>query len=122
MTDRPARERWSSVAAGFLAISYGVGAPMAAVLEQRSQFLSRRLHVAPELVYATCAVQLVCAIGVLVRPLASWAAAVLTVTTLGAMALQFRMGSPLKALPAAAYSAIQIWFGLERRSRWHPPG
>jgi hypothetical protein len=71
----------------------------------------------PELVYFTFAVQFVCAIGVLVRPLASWAAATLTLTTLGAIASHVKIGSPLTAVPAAVYTAVQVWFGLATRGR-----
>ena len=71
------RNRWVGVAAGFLAISYGIGAPLTAFLEYGSQTLSQRFDLPPELIYITCGVQFVCAIGVLVRPLASWAAAAL---------------------------------------------
>jgi hypothetical protein len=103
-------ERWLSIAAGFLAISYGVGAPLTAILEHRSHLLSRRFDLAPELVYLTCGVQLVCSIGVLVKPIASWAAVGLTVTTLGAIASHLRIGSPLTAVPAIIYTAVQVWF------------
>lgn len=108
-------ERLLRSVGGFLAVSYGIGAPWAGVLEYRSQVLSLRLDIPPVLVYLTCAVQLACAIGVLVRPVASWAAAALTVTTLGAIALHLRTGSPLTAIPAVFFTVVQVWFGLKRR-------
>jgi hypothetical protein len=37
-----ARESWVRVAAGFLAISYAIGAPLTAFLEYRSQTMSQR--------------------------------------------------------------------------------
>ena len=110
------RNRWVGVAAGFLAISYGIGAPLTAFLEYGSQTLSQRFDLPPELIYITCGVQFVCAIGVLVRPLASWAAAALTVITLGAIASHLRIASPVTALPAIFYTAVQVWFGLKSRT------
>ncbi len=112
-----ARERWVRVAAGFLAISYGIGAPLGAFLEYRSQTFSQRFDHPPELIYLTCAVQLICSIGVLVRPFASWAAAALSVITLGAIASHLRIASPVTAVPALFYTAVQVWFGVKSRAR-----
>ena len=106
------RERWLRIGAWFLAISYGIGAPLTAVIEYRSQTFSQRFDLPPELIYLTCAVQLVCSIGVLIRPFATWAAAALTVTTLGAIGSHLRIGSPVTSLAAVFYTAVQIWFGL----------
>jgi hypothetical protein len=53
---------------------------------------------------------------VFVRRLAPWAAAALTVTTLGAAASHIRIGSPQAALPALLCSAIQVWFALRSRA------
>ncbi len=108
-------DRWVRVAAGFLAVSYAVGGPWTAILEHRSQTFSQKFSYPPELIYLTCAVQLVCAAGVLVRSLAPWAAAALTAITLGAIASHLRIDSPLTALPAVFYSVVQIWFGLRSR-------
>ena len=93
-----ARERLVRVAAGFLAVSYAVG----------SRTISERFDLPPELVYLTCAVQLVCSAGVLVRPFASWAAAALSVIALGAIASHLRIGSPETALAAVFYTAVQV--------------
>ena len=75
MSRPSAHERWVRVAAGFLAISYAVGAPLTAYIEYGSHTISQRFGYPPAFIYLICAVQLVCSIGVLVRPLASWAAA-----------------------------------------------
>jgi hypothetical protein len=111
------RERRVRLAAAFLAISYGIGAPLTAFIEYRSHALSQRFNYPPELIYLTCAVQLACAMGVLVRPLAPWAVAVLTVITLGAMAAHLQIGSPLTALPALLFTVVQVWFGLNSYRR-----
>ncbi len=110
-------ERRVRVGAGFLAVSYGIGGPLTAFLEYRSQTLSERFDLPPEFIYLTSAVQFVCAIGVLLRPFASWAALVLTVITLGAIALHLSNESPATAIPALLYTAVQIWFGFESRPR-----
>ena len=112
-----ARESWVRVAAGFLAISYAIGAPLTAFLEYRSQMMSQRFDYPPVLIYLTSAVQLVCSLGVLVRPLAPWAAAALTVVTLGAIASHLSIGSPVTALPALFFTAVQVWFGLQSRAQ-----
>ncbi len=103
-----------------LAVSYAVGAPLMAVLEYRSHTLSVRFGYPPALIYLTCAIQLACSIGVLVRPLAPWAAAALSVTTLAAAASHLRIHSPGAALPALLYTAIQVWFGLAALHRAAP--
>ena len=111
------RERWVRIAAGFLSVSYAVGAPLTAVLEYRGQTLSERFDLPPALIYLTCAVQMLCSVGVLVRPLATTAAAALTVITLGAIASHLRIGAPETALAAVLYTVVQVWFGLESRAR-----
>jgi DoxX-like family len=113
---RSVRTRLVRITAAFLAISYGVGAPAAAFLEVQKHLLSERFHYPAVLIYFVCAVQLVCAVTVFVRQLAPWAAAALTVTTLGAVASHIRIGSPLIALPALIYTAVQVWFGLRSRA------
>lgn len=101
--------------AALLAVSYGVGAPLAAYLEYQDQLLSQRFDLPPALLYVTSAVQFACAFGVLLKPLASWAAFLLTCTTLGAVAAHVMIGSPETALTAVAYTVAQVWYGLERR-------
>lgn len=108
------RERWLRIAAGFLSISYGIGAPLTAYAELTGHVLSQRFGYPSEFIYVICAVQLVCAIGILVRRLAPWAAGAFTVITLGAIASHFRIGSPTTAIPALVYTVIQIWYGWNR--------
>jgi hypothetical protein len=112
-----ARERWIRVTAWFLAVSYGLGAPVTALFEYRSQTFSQRFDLPPALIYLTCAVQLVCSIGVLLRPLAVRASVGLTATTVGAIVSHVRIGSPGTAVAAVVYTALQIWFGLMSRGR-----
>jgi len=116
MTNKTVRERSARVAAWFLAISYGLGAPVTAFIEYRGSTLSDRFDLPPALIYITCIVQIVSSFGVLLRPLATWAAAALTVTTLGAVASHVRIGSPETAVTAIVYTVIQIWFGLMSRN------
>jgi hypothetical protein len=115
-----ARDRWIRRAAGFLAISYGIGAPWTAILEFRHHMLSQRFDLPSELIYLSCAAQVVCAVGVLVRPFASWAAAALTIISLGAIASHLKIASPVTAIPALFYTVVQVWFGLQ--SRLHGAG
>jgi hypothetical protein len=117
MTRISVRERSVRVAAWFLALSYGLGGPVTAFVEFRSQTLSERFDLPPTLIYLTCTVQIVCSIGVLMRPFALWAAAALTVVTLGAIASHLRIGSPATAVTAVVYTAVQVWFGLMSRAR-----
>jgi len=100
-----------------LAISYMVGAPLAAFLEYNGQTLSERFDYPPGFIYATCIVQLFCSVGLLLPRLASWAAALLTVIALGAIASHLKIGSPLTALPAFAYAAVQVWFITASRAK-----
>jgi hypothetical protein len=112
-----ARDRWRRITAWFLAVSYGAGAPAMAMLEFRRHLFSQRFDWPPALIYMTCVVQLACALGVLAPRLAVASAVGLTVTTLGAVASHFRIGSPLAAAPALLYTAVQVWFGIESRRR-----
>ena len=116
-----AHRLWTRIAAGFLALSYAIGGPFTAVIEYRSQTLSQRFDLPQELIYLTCVVQLVCSIGVLVRPVAPWAAAALTVVALGAIGSHLRIGQPVTALTAVVYTAVQIWFGLASRTYLNLP-
>ena len=122
MLEKPAkRDLWLKVSAWFLAVSYGIGGSLTAVLEYRKHLFSERFDLPPELIYLTCAAQLLCAFGVFHRKSAPWAAAVLTVITVGAIASHLRIESPATALPALAYTAIQVWFGLTVRRESNPP-
>jgi len=106
---------WVRVAAGFLSVTYLVGASVTIFAEYGSHTFSERFGLPPELIYLVCAVQLVCSIGVLVRRLAPWAAAALSVITVGAIVTHLRIESPLTALPAIGYTALQVGFGLRIR-------
>ena len=110
-------ERRLRVAAWILAVGYGLGAPVTVFLELRDATLSQRFDVPPALIHATCAVQLVCVFAVFSRRAAPWAAAALTGITLGAVVCHLRIGSPLTAIPALAFTAVQVWFGLASRAR-----
>jgi uncharacterized membrane protein YphA (DoxX/SURF4 family) len=92
---------------------------VAAILEFNSHLLSRRFDWPPALIYATCAVQFVCALALLVRRFVPWAAAVLTATTLGAVYSHLKIGSPATALSAVIYTAIQVWVGV---AAWRSQG
>ncbi len=107
-------------AAWFLALSYGIGAPITAVAEFNGQVLSQRFDLPTELIYLTCLVQLVGAPAVLVRSLAPWAAVALTVVTIGAIGAHLSIGSPLTTVPALLYTAVQVWFGFKIRQA-RPP-
>ena len=107
------------IASWLLAISYFIGAPLVAFLEYNDQVFSQRFDLPAELIFVTCAVQLVSSIGVLIPRFASWAAAALTVTTLGAIASHIRIGSPMTAIAAVVYTVIQVWHGLAWRSKAH---
>lgn len=116
MDTNPLPGRAVRVATWFLVASYAVGAPVAAVLEYRDHLLSGRFDWPPALIYLTCAVQFVCALGLLVRRFIPWAAAALTVTTLGAIYSHLRIGSPVTAVPGVFYTAVQVWVGVADRA------
>jgi hypothetical protein len=107
-----AEDRSLAIAAWVLAVSYGVGAPVTALAEWRGQVLSDRFDLPAELIYLTCAIQIVCTPAVLVRPFAPWAALALTAVTLGAIGAHLSIGSPLTAITAVVYTAVQAWFGI----------
>ena len=103
------------VAAWFLAVSYGIAAPLTAFLEYRGQTLSQRFDLPPELIYIVCAVQALCAVGVLKDQTRVASAVALTVITIGAMGAHLRIGSPQTALGAVFYAAVQVWFAVKGR-------
>jgi len=110
-----ARDRWIRLAAIFLALSYGIGAPFAGFLEYRSHVISRHFGYPPWFIYAVGVFEFVCAVGVLIRPLAPWAAGGLTVMTVGAMGSHLRIGTPMRAVPALLFTVVQTWFALASR-------
>jgi uncharacterized membrane protein YphA (DoxX/SURF4 family) len=101
----------------FLALCYGVGAPLGAILELRGQVFSQRFELPPALILVVCGVQLACAAVILLPRFAPWAAAALTVTTVGAIGAHFRIGSPVTALPAVFFTVLQVWYGIASRRR-----
>ena len=113
----PGLSPWVRRAAIFLAICYGLGAPLAVLLELRRDLLSQRFGLPPSLIYATSVIQFVCAYGVLRQRYARLAATALTVTTLGAVAAHLRIGSPLTATSAVLFTILQVWFGLASSGR-----
>lgn len=102
--------------AWFLAVSYGIGAPLVAVLEIAASTLSERFGVPAWLILATAVVQLVCVPLVFSGRHAPRAAVVLSAITVGAAISHIRIGSPSTAVPALLYTGIQVWFGI-RASR-----
>jgi len=105
MSQRPlAIVRW------FLAISYGVTAPVCAILEFRQALFSLRFDIPPWLLYLAAVAQLICVPLLFSRRWAAWAAGGLTVSTLGAIAGHLRIGSPQSAIAAVVFSCIQLWF------------
>jgi hypothetical protein len=93
-----------------LAVTYLIGALVVGYLEYNGQVLSQRFDLPPLLIYATCAAQLLLAVGLLLPKFAVWSAGLLTVIAIGAVGSHLRIGSPLTALPALAYVAVQLWF------------
>jgi len=116
MSALSSRGRWIRVATWFLAITYGIGGPLTAVLEFQKSLLSERFDVPPALIYVTCVVQVVCAMLVFMPRFAMWVAVALTVITIGAIGGHLRIGSPQTAVTAVLYTVLQIWFGLQHRS------
>ena len=115
MSELPARDRAVNMARWVLVVSYGLGAPAVAMLEVTRHVLSHRFGYPPALVYVTCAVQFLCAVALLLRRFVPQAAGILTVTTLGAAYSHVRIGSPMTAIPALLYTALQVWVGVGSR-------
>ena len=110
MTDSRANAKALRIVAWTLAVTYLIGAPVAGYLEYTGDVLSQRFDLPPQLIYATCAAQLLLAVGLLLPKFAVWSAGLLTVIAIGAVGSHLRIGSPLTALPAMAYVAVQLWF------------
>jgi uncharacterized membrane protein YphA (DoxX/SURF4 family) len=110
-------DRWQLVAGWFLLLSYAVGSPVFAIVEAKTGLFSERFNYPSEFLYLVSGTQFVCSLVLFVRALAPWSAVVLTVITVGAMFSHLRIDSAITALPALAYTAIQIWYGI--RVRWH---
>lgn len=110
MTDGGRNAKALRIVAWILAVTYLIGAPVAGYLEYTGDVLSQRFDLPPQLIYATCAAQLILAVGLLLPQYAVWSAGLLTVIAIGAVGSHLRIGSPLTALPALAYVAAQLWF------------
>jgi len=102
-------------------VSYGLGAPVVTVLEYRSAVLSQRFALPATLIYVTAAVQVVCVPLLFSRRHTVKAAVALTVISLGAVFSHFRIGTPLTAIPAIGFTALQIWVAA-RVGRGHRRG
>ena len=96
--------------AWFLAVAYGIGAPVSAFLELDGAVLSTRFGIPPALLYLACLVQVVGAASLFLPRHRAWGALALTATTLGAMGAHLRIGSPLTAVPALLFTVGQLWF------------
>ena len=105
-------DRWQLVAGWFLFLSYAVGAPVFAFMEANTGVFSERFNYPPAFLYLVSGAQFICAMVLFVRALAPWSAMVLTVITVGAVFSHVRIDSAISALPALAYSAIQVWYGI----------
>lgn len=73
---------------------------------------SSRFAYPAEFLYLVAGIQFACSLVLFVRYLAPWSSAILTALSIGAVVSHFRIGSPLTSLPALAYTAIQIWYGI----------
>ena len=111
-------DRWQLVTGWFLFLSYAVGSPAFAIVEAKTGLFSERFNYPSEFLYLVSGTQFVCSLVLFVRALAPWSAIVLTLITIGAVLSHIRIDSAVTALPALAYSAIQIWYGIRvRRSQ-----
>jgi len=111
-------DRWQLIVGWFLVLSYAIGSPAFAIVEARSGLFSQRFDYSPEFLYLVSGVQFVCSLVLFNRSVAPWSAIVLTALSLGAVVSHIRIDSPVTALPALVYTAIQIWYGL-RMYRQH---
>ncbi len=73
---------------------------------------SERFGYLPEFLYLVSITQFVCALLLFVRFLAHSSSGILTVLSLGAGVSHLKINSPVTALPALGYTAIQIWYGV----------
>lgn len=103
---------WQLVAGWFLLLSYFVGSPVFAIVEAKTGLFSERFKYPSEFLHLVSGTQFICSLVLFVRALAPWSAMVLTVITVGAVLSHLRIDSAVTALPALAYSAIQIWYGI----------
>lgn len=104
--------RWQRIVGWFLVLSYAIGSPAFAIVEARTGLFSQRFGYSPEFLYLVSGIQFVCSFVLFVRSVAPWSAFVLTVLTVGAIVSHLRINSPVTALPALVYTALQIWYGF----------
>lgn len=105
-------DRWQLIAGWFLFLSYAIGSPAFAIVEARTGLFSERFDYPPQFLYLVSGVQFVCSLVLFSRTFAPWSVAVLTALSVGAVVSHFRIDSPVTALPALAYTAVQIWYGF----------
>jgi len=112
-------DRRQLIVGWFLVLSYAIGSPVFAIVEARTGLISQRFDYSPDFLYLVSGIQFVCSLVLFVRSAAPWSAMVLTVLTAGAVVSHFRINSPVAALPALVYSALQIWYGLRMYRQLH---
>lgn len=99
-----------------MALSYGIGGPVGAILEYRASILSERFELPAGLIYLAMAIQLACVPLLFSKRHARIAAVALSATTIGAAISHLRIGSPLTAIPALLYTVVQLWFAARHRA------
>lgn len=97
----------------FLGISYGIGGPVAALLELRAATLSSRFDLPPSLILSVAVFQTISALAILARRNRIVAALALTAISIGAIASHVRIGSPQTSIAAVAYTLVQLWYVRE---------
>lgn len=105
-------DRVGSLAVVVVALSYAVGAPVAALLELHQGMVSGSLGLPEDVVFLAAAVQLCCAVAILFRATANLATATLTVISIGVAVSYLRGGAMLASVPALALTVVQVWLGL----------
>jgi hypothetical protein len=110
-------DRWHLIAGWFLFLSYVIGALAFAIFEARTGLMSERFDYPPEFLYFISGAQFVCSLALFSRAFAPWSIAVLSVLSVGAVVSHIRIDSPVTALPALVYTAVQIWYGLRMYRR-----
>ena len=105
-------DRVASLAVVVVALSYALGAPVAALMEHRYGVLSGGLGLPEHVVFLAAAVQLCCSVAILFRATANLATATLTVISIGVAVSYLRGGAPLASVPALAFTVVQVWLGL----------
>jgi hypothetical protein len=109
--------RWLRAAGWFLFVSYAIGSPLFALVEFRTGMFSQKFAYSPGFLYLVSGTQFVCALLLFRRSVAPFSIAILTVLSIGAAYSHFRIESPLTALPAVAYTVLQVWYGFGVRRK-----